>query len=74
MHDGLHLTIMVVALARKSARKQSITYLNSLTIGHHFSNKKIKKYILSKNSNKKSAPKLLFLNEQKLRKIWTFLT
>ena len=52
-------------------------------IGHHFSNKVIQKLILSKNvNNKKSAPKLAFFNEKKLRKIqmifdvenWHFLT
>ena len=37
-------------------------------IGHHFSNKEL---ILSKNvNNKKCAPKLVFFNEKKLRKIW----
>jgi hypothetical protein len=40
-------------------------------IGHHFSNKVISKFILSKNvNNKKCAPKLVFSNEKKLRKIW----
>ena len=34
--------------------------------GHHFSNKKISKLILSKNvNNKKCAPKLVFFNEKK---------
>ena len=35
MHDGLHLTIMVVALTRKSARKQSITCLNRFQMSTH---------------------------------------
>ena len=35
-------------------------------IGHHFSNKKNLKMILSKNvNNKKCAPKLVFFNEKK---------
>ena len=39
-------------------------------IGHHFSNKGIEKLIISKNvNNKKCAPKLVFFNEKKLRKI-----
>ena len=39
--------------------------------GHHFSNKKISKLILSKNvNNKKCAPKLVFFNEKKTREIW----
>ena len=39
-------------------------------IRHHFSNKFILKMILSKNVNtKKCAPKLLFFNGKKLRKI-----
>jgi hypothetical protein len=41
-------------------------------IGHHFSNKKFKKLILSKNVNhKKCAPKLVFFNNnnKKMRKI-----
>ena len=39
-------------------------------IGHHFSNKKSQKLILSKNvNNKKCAPKLVFFNK-KMRKIW----
>ena len=39
-------------------------------IGHHFSNKEFQKLILSKNvNNKKFAPKLIFFNEKKLRKI-----
>ena len=34
-------------------------------IGHHFSNKKIQKMMLSKNvNNKKCAPKLVFFNEK----------
>jgi hypothetical protein len=40
-------------------------------IRHHFSNKRFKKFILSKNiNNKKCAPKLVFFNEKKMRKIW----
>ena len=39
-------------------------------IGHHFSNKGIEKLMISKNvNNKKCAPKLIFFNEKKLRKI-----
>ena len=39
-------------------------------IGHHFNNKLIKKLMLSKKvNNKKCAPKLVFFNENKLRKI-----
>ena len=35
-------------------------------IGHHFSNNKFNKLILSKNViNKKCAPKLVFINEKK---------
>jgi hypothetical protein len=42
-------------------------------IGHHFSNKKIQKLILSKNvNNKKCAPKLVFF-KKKLRKVRRFL-
>ena len=39
-------------------------------IWHHFSNERLSKLILSKNvNNKKCAPKLVFFNEKKLRKI-----
>ena len=39
-------------------------------IGRHFSNKVILKLILSKNvNNKECAPKLVFFNEKKMRKI-----
>ena len=39
-------------------------------IGHHFSNKVIYKLMLSKNVNNKiCAPKLIFFNEKKMRKI-----
>ena len=39
-------------------------------IGHHFSNKKIQKLILSKNvNNKKCALKLVFSMKKKIRKI-----
>jgi hypothetical protein len=40
-------------------------------IGHHFSNKKFQKLILSKNVNiKKCAPKFVFFNKKKSKKIW----
>ena len=38
-------------------------------VGYHFSNKVIRKLILSKNVNKKCAPKLVFFNE-KWKKIY----
>jgi hypothetical protein len=38
-------------------------------IGHHFSNKKIQKMILSKHINTKNcAPKLVFFNQKKIEK------
>ena len=38
-------------------------------IGHHFSNKKFQRLILSKNvNNKKFAPKLVFFLEKKIEK------
>jgi hypothetical protein len=43
-------------------------------IGHHLSNKKIQNKILLKHvNNKKCAPKLVFFNEKKLRKIGIIL-
>ena len=39
-------------------------------IGHHFSNKRLKKLVLSKNiNNNKCAPKFVFFNEKKIRKL-----
>ena len=52
----------------------SFGFIGLSKIGHHFSNKVIKKLILSKHvNNKKCAPKLVFFNEKKNKRLDNFL-